>query len=64
MQVIGHLYEKFGNKMMERGLLDGMFAFVVSDETTGRFMAARDHIGICPLYYGRSGDGRCAEQGA
>lgn len=47
-----------GTEMMQKWLLDGMFAFVVSDETTGNFLAARDPIGICPLYFGRAGDGR------
>ncbi len=32
--------------------LSGMFAFVLLDEKTDRFLIARDPIGIVPLYYG------------
>ena len=35
--------------------LDGMFAFVIADDQ--RLVAARDPIGIKPLYVGRTGDG-------
>lgn len=34
-----------------------MFAFVLYDEKEDRFIAARDHIGIIPLYYGFAKDG-------
>jgi len=34
-----------------------MFAFVVYDSETKQFMAARDPIGIIPLYYGYGSDG-------
>ncbi|MEU6670084.1 asparagine synthase-related protein [Streptomyces sp. NPDC046727] len=33
------------------GRLDGMYAFVLHDRRTGTFLAARDHIGIKPLYH-------------
>ena len=32
--------------------LQGMFAFVLYDEAAGRYLIARDPIGIIPLYYG------------
>jgi len=32
--------------------LEGMFAFVLFDEETDRYLIARDPIGIIPLYYG------------
>ncbi len=32
--------------------LKGMFAFVLYDEAAGRYLIARDPIGIMPLYYG------------
>ncbi|CAM9158293.1 unnamed protein product, partial [Phaeothamnion confervicola] len=35
----------------------GMFAFFVHDKRTGGFMAARDHMGIVPLYIGWGDDG-------
>jgi len=47
-EAIVHLYEDHGTSMVEH--LDGMFAFVVADE--GNFYAARDPIGIKPLYLG------------
>ena len=37
--------------------LRGMFAFVLYDSITGHFMAARDPLGIIPLYYGFAADG-------
>lgn len=37
--------------------LDGKFAFVASDARTGQFIAARDPIGLCPLYIGWGKDG-------
>jgi asparagine synthase (glutamine-hydrolysing) len=43
-----HLYEDHGVSMVEH--LDGMYAFVIADE--GHFYAARDPIGIKPLYLG------------
>jgi asparagine synthase (glutamine-hydrolysing) len=40
------------------GELRGMFAFVLVDEAEGRYLVARDHVGICPLYTGRDAEGR------
>lgn len=37
--------------------LDGMFAFVWMDRLTGRVLAARDHLGMKPLYYAEAGGG-------
>eukprot|EP00013_Stygamoeba_regulata_P013225 CAMPEP_0177688732 /NCGR_PEP_ID=MMETSP0447-20121125/34806_1 /TAXON_ID=0 /ORGANISM="Stygamoeba regulata, Strain BSH-02190019" /LENGTH=568 /DNA_ID=CAMNT_0019199035 /DNA_START=34 /DNA_END=1740 /DNA_ORIENTATION=+ len=37
--------------------LIGMFAFVLYDHTDGSYIAARDAIGIIPLYHGRGKDG-------
>jgi len=51
-EVALHLYEQYGEKCVN--LLDGMFAFIISDcrgpEPT--VFAARDPLGIKPLYYG------------
>ena len=33
--------------------LDGIFAFIIIDEKNNDFFAARDHIGIKPLYFAR-----------
>jgi asparagine synthase (glutamine-hydrolysing) len=38
-------------------MLDGKFTFVLYDETKDFFMAGRDPIGLCPLYYGQNRDG-------
>ncbi len=50
-EVALHLYEEINWNMADR--LDGMFAFILSDGE--EFFAARDPVGIKPLYYGRSG---------
>jgi asparagine synthase (glutamine-hydrolysing) len=46
-----HLYEDAGCNMVKR--LDGMFAFILTDGQ--ELFAARDPVGIKPLYYGKSG---------
>jgi len=53
-EVIVHLYEEFGYDFCN--LLDGMFAFVVIDGED--YIAARDPLGIKPLYYGIDERGR------
>jgi asparagine synthase (glutamine-hydrolysing) len=50
-----HLYRAFGSSFVPK--LDGMFAFVLVDQVNGTFLAARDHVGIKPLYMGKS-DGK------
>ena len=55
--IIGHLYEKLGDSDELWNMLDGIFACVLYDEKTGFFMAGRDPIGICPLYWGKGADG-------
>ena len=40
------------------GRLNGIFAFALWDEKARRFIIARDHMGICPLYWGHDADGR------
>lgn len=49
-EVIVHLYEEMGPECVKR--LDGMFAFVLFDGDS--IFAARDPIGIKPLYFGDS----------
>jgi asparagine synthase (glutamine-hydrolysing) len=52
-EVILHLYEELGPSCVTK--LDGMFAFVLSDGD--QVFAARDPLGIKPLYMGRDADG-------
>jgi asparagine synthase (glutamine-hydrolysing) len=47
-EVVLHLFEDMGPELLQR--LDGMFAFFVTDGV--RFLAARDALGIKPLYVG------------
>ncbi|MBB6451123.1 asparagine synthase (glutamine-hydrolyzing) [Geomicrobium halophilum] len=48
-------YEEEGPQAVQR--LDGMFAFVIVDAEEETFMAARDTLGIKPLYYGKDHQG-------
>ena len=52
-EVIIHLYEELGPECVDR--LAGMFAFVLTDGE--HVLAARDPLGIKPLYIGRETDG-------
>lgn len=54
-EVILHLYEEQGAEMVDR--LDGVFAFVLADGESGEVLAARDPIGVAPLYWGWGNDG-------
>ena len=54
-EVIVHLYDEFGEDTASK--LDGDFAFVLLDETTGDIYAARDPIGVNSLYMGTGLDG-------
>jgi len=49
-EVILALYHDKGKDFMED--LNGIFAFVLYDERNDCYLAARDHIGIIPLYMG------------
>ena len=53
--VLGPHFARDGDAMPDA--LDGAFAFVLLDEATGHWIAARDALGICPLYVGHHDDG-------
>ncbi|MEC7692205.1 MAG: asparagine synthase B [Pseudomonadota bacterium] len=49
-EVILPLYEQKGVEFIDE--LEGMFAFILYDESQDAYLIARDHIGIIPLYTG------------
>jgi len=54
-EVVGGLYQKYGTNFVD--MLDGMFALCLEDKKTGTLFAARDPMGIAPLFmaYGKDG---------
>ena len=54
-EIILPLYREHGLKMFQE--LDAEFAMVIYDGTKKKFIAARDPIGIRPLYYGYDREG-------
>jgi asparagine synthase (glutamine-hydrolysing) len=54
-EVILALYAERGVEFLDD--LRGMFAFVLYDEPADRYVIARDHMGIIPLYTGYDADG-------
>lgn len=48
-EVLVHLYEEMGERLVER--LRGMFAFAIWDDRRKQLLLGRDHIGQKPLYY-------------
>jgi asparagine synthase (glutamine-hydrolysing) len=48
-EVIIHLYEEYGDKVVTR--LNGIFAFALWDGRKNRLLLARDRYGAKPLYY-------------
>lgn len=49
VEVLVHLYEEHGPSCVAR--LNGQFAFVIYNTRDHSLFLARDHCGICPLYY-------------
>ena len=54
-EILLPLYERLGTSMFS--ILNAEFALVIYDSASGEFIAARDPIGIRPLYYGFAEDG-------
>ena len=57
-EVINALYRDGEAPATWLGRLNGIFAFALWDSSTKRALIARDHMGICPLYWGHDTDGR------
>ncbi len=54
-EILLPMYEKYGLSMFEK--LDAEFALIIYDKKTGKLVAARDPIGIRPLFYAVGKDG-------
>lgn len=54
-EVIVNGFKEWGERIAE--LLDGEFAFIIYDRVSNEFFAARDHIGIKPLYFAKDHNG-------
>lgn len=54
-EILLPLYEKYGCEMFK--MLDAEFALIIYDHNKNSFVAARDPIGIRPLYYGKGKNG-------
>eukprot|EP00803_Ostreobium_quekettii_P004867 evm.model.scf_2505.3 EVM.evm.TU.scf_2505.3 scf_2505:17679-22554(+) len=55
--ILGYLYKKLGPVPEVFQKMDGIFCGVLYDEDMDQFLAFRDPIGICPMYWGRDRDG-------
>ena len=53
-EILLPMYREYGTDMF--AMLDAEFACVIYDSSEHQFIAARDPIGIRPLYYGYDGD--------
>lgn len=56
-EVILPLYDEHGPTINMINCLRGMFSFILYDRKTDTYFAARDHMGITPLYVGWGNDG-------
>ena len=54
-EILPALYQEYGTEMF--AMLDAEYALVLYDRKEDRYIAARDPIGIRPLYYGVRDDG-------
>ena len=56
-EVINALYRDGDDPSVWLSQINGMFAFLLYDKEHGRILIARDHMGICPLYWGHDAQG-------
>ena len=54
-----HGYAEYGPDFLTKMHVNGMFAFVLYDAAKDIYIAARDPVGIIPLYFGHGRDGSC-----
>ena len=54
-EILPAMYHEYGTDMF--GMLDAEYALILYDIEKDEYIAARDPIGIRPLYYGRTADG-------
>jgi asparagine synthase (glutamine-hydrolysing) len=54
-EILLPMYKEYGTDMFAK--LDAEFACIIYDSKSGEFIAARDPIGIRPLYYGHDANG-------
>jgi asparagine synthase (glutamine-hydrolysing) len=54
IEVLIPLYEVYGTDFLTK--LNGQFALAIDDRRNDRVLLARDHFGICPLYYTQQDD--------
>jgi len=54
VDVIGECYKRWGRALP--GVLDGQFALVIADRTTGDILLTRDALGVVPLYWSLKAD--------
>ena len=59
-EILLPMYEQYGVSMFEK--LDAEYACIIYDGQSGSFIAARDPIGIRPLYYGYVKDEKVSPQ--
>jgi len=56
-EVLVHLYEEYGPEMVKK-IDSEMFAFVIYDRENNNIYAARDPLGVKPLYYAHDKSGQ------
>ena len=59
-EVLLPMYREYGTDMFD--MLDAEFALIIYDAVSGEYIAARDPIGIRPLYYGYDGKSRACQR--